>query len=127
MRYFLALFILIFSTNIEAAQPCSEKLLLENAWKHVKSGDVYVLESGGDMKCRNEKRHRGECDYVYTSDFIGIPESWELTQELSIIIKFDTGVFKTESVEYKCSYNPSEKRLYLGELFFLQTQIPIED
>ena len=124
MLYSLLTFLLLFISSIAYADICNHELLLSGAWKHEKSGDVYVLEAGGDMKCKNEKRHREECDYVYTSDFIGIPESWELTDSNKIIITFDTGVFKSETVEYDCSFNPSQKKLRLGEVIFVKTIKP---
>ena len=90
----------------------------------MKSGDVYVIEADGDVKCRNKKRHHGECDYVYTSDFIGVPESWELTEADKINITFDTGIFKTGTVEYECSFSPVNNKLQIGEVVFIKTSRP---
>ena len=90
----------------------------------MKSGDVYVIEAGGKMKCKNDKRYRGECDYVYTSDFIGIPKSWELTDGNLINITFDTGVFKSETVQYSCSYEPAKNKLSIGEVVFIKINLP---
>lgn len=94
---------------------------------HMRSGDVYTLNSDGDMKCRNEKRHRRECDYVYSSNFVGIPKSWKLIDKNKVKIKFDTGVFKSETVEYKCSFNPSENELHVGDVIFVRIKQPIEN
>jgi len=90
----------------------------------MKSGDVYVIEAGGDMKCKNDKRYRGECDYVYTSDFIGIPKTWKLIDENSIDITFDTGVFKSETVQYPCSFEPAKNELSVGEVVFIKIKLP---
>ena len=127
MSYLSTIFFMVFISSIAYADVCTHVLLVSSSWKHMKSGDVYVLETRGKMKCRNEKRHRGECDYVYTSDFIGIPKTWKLIDENLIDITFDTGVFKSETVQFPCSFRPVKNELAIGEVVFIQTHLPAKD
>ncbi len=110
--------------GIAHAEFCSEELLLSTSWMHERSGDIYTLRSGGKMSCYNEVRHRNECDYVYMSDFQGVPNSWELVSEKAIKITFKKGLFKKETIEYSCEYAPADKKLKVGRIILIQAQSP---
>ncbi len=105
------------------ADICTEELLLSSSWKHERSGDIYTLRGGGKLNCHNEVRHRNECDYVYMSDFQGVPNSWELVSEKIIKITFKTGLFRKQSLEYICEYVPEEKKLKVGRLLLIQLEL----
>lgn len=119
---------LIFFLLITAAAQadfCSEEILLSGSWKHERSGDIYTLRRGGKLNCYNEERHRNECDYVYMSDFKGVPNSWELVSEKLIKVTFKKGLFSKESIEYVCEYVPTEKKLKVGRILLVHTQQPV--
>jgi len=119
-----SLILLFLITGIAHADFCSEELLLSSSWKHERSGDIYTLRSGGKLNCYNEQRHRNECDYVYMSDFQGVPNSWELASEKVIKVTFKKGLFRKETIEYSCEYVPKDKKLKVGRIILIHTQQP---
>ena len=119
-----SLIFLILIAGIANAEVCNEELLLSTSWKHERSGDIYTLRSGGKLSCFNKDRHRNECDYVYMSDFRGVPNSWELVSENAINITFKTGLFRKETVEYSCEYITEDKKLKVGRIFLIQAELP---
>lgn len=118
------LIFLLFFSGIAHADFCSEELLLSASWKHEKSGDIYTLRSGGKLNCFNEKRHRNECDYVYMSDFQGVPNSWKLVSEKIVNITFKKGLFSKETIEYSCEYVPDDKLLKVGRIVLIHSAHP---
>ena len=119
-----SLIFLFLIAGIANAEVCNEELLLSTSWKHERSGDIYTLRSGGKMSCFNQDRHRNECDYVYMSDFRGVPNSWELVSDKAINITFKTGLFRKETVEYSCEYIIKDKKLKVGRIFLIQAKMP---
>ena len=119
-----SLIFLFLITGIANAEVCNEELLLSTSWKHERSGDIYTLRSGGKLSCFNQDRHRNECDYVYMSDFRGVPNSWELVSDNAINITFKTGLFRKETVEYRCEYITEDKKLKVGRIFLIQAALP---
>ena len=119
-----SLIFLFLITGIANAEVCNEELLLSTSWKHERSGDIYTLRSGGKLSCFNQDRHRNECDYVYMSDFRGVPNSWELVSDNAINITFKTGLFRKETVEYSCEYITEDKKLKVGRIFLIQAALP---
>lgn len=118
----LIFFLLI--TGLAHADFCSEELLLSSSWKHERSGDIYTLRSGGKLICYNEERHRNECDYVYMSDFKGVPNSWELVSEKLIKVTFKKGFFSKETIEYSCEYVSTDKKLKIGRIVLVYAEQP---
>ncbi len=118
----LIFFLLI--TGLAHADFCSEELLLSSSWKHERSGDIYTLRSGGKLSCYNEQRHRNECDYVYMSDFKGVPNSWELVSEKLIKVTFKKGFFSKETIEYSCEYVSTDKKLKIGRIVLVYAEQP---
>ena len=121
LRTFIFLFLI---SGIAQADFCSEEILLSTSWKHEKSGDIYTLRNGGKLSCFNEKRYRNECDYVYMSNFQGVPHSWELVSEKMINITFKKGLFSKETVEYNCEYVPDDKLLKVGRIELVSSVHP---
>lgn len=111
-------------TGLAHADFCSEELLLSSSWKHERSGDIYTLRSGGKLSCYNEERHRNECDYVYMSDFKGVPNSWELGSEKLIKVTFKKGFFSKETIEYSCEYVSTDKKLKIGRIVLVYAEQP---
>jgi hypothetical protein len=115
---------LFLVSGIANADFCSEELLLSTSWKHERSGDIYTLRNGGKLSCFNEKRHRNECDYVYMSDFQGVPHSWKLVSEKVVNITFKKGLFSKETVAYSCEYVPDDKLLKVGRIVLVPSGHP---
>lgn len=110
----LIFFLLIFSTA--HADDCTVELLLSNSWQPFHTSDIYTLKKNGDLNCFNEHRHRNECDYVYMSDYQGVPDSWELIRADMIKITFKQGMFSKKNLELSCEFIPAEEKLKVGNL-----------
>jgi len=121
LRTLILIFLL---SGIVHADFCSEEVLLSTSWKHERSGDIYTLRNGGKLSCFNEIRHRNECDYVYMSDFQGVPNSWKLVSEKIINITFKTGLFSRETLEYSCEYVSDDKLLKVGRIVLVPSMHP---
>ena len=115
-------FLLLFAF-IAHAEDCTEELLLSFSWKPHRTADIYTLKSNGDMDCFNEKRHRNECDYVYMSDYQGVPKSWELINVKTIKITFKQGMFTKRSLEFDCEFVTADKRLKVGRIELVQLEL----
>ena len=111
-------------SGLANAADCSQELLLSTPWMHERSGDIYTLRNGGKLSCFNQGRHRNECDYVYMSDFRGVPNSWELVSEKAINITFKKGLFSKETVEFSCEYITEDKKLKVGRIFLVHGELP---
>ena len=118
-----ALILFMFFTGTSAAGDCTEELLLSFSWKPFKTADIYTLKSNGDMECFNEKRHRNECDYVYMSDYQGVPRSWELLGVDKIKITFKQGMFTKRALEFDCEFIIESKRLKVGRMELVQLEL----
>jgi len=96
---------------------------LSYSWKPHKSSDIYTLKNNGDMDCYNERRHRNECDYVYMSEYQGVPKSWELVSESTIKITFKSGIFSKETIEYDCEFISEDKKLKVGRIILIRIEL----
>ena len=133
IRLLFAGFFLLFPAAL-LAEECTETVLISSAWKHMKSGDVLVLKKNGKISCRNETNYRNECDYVYSSNFMGKPKSWEIIRPVEMVSPLDVNkvkvafskdfLFKKESHIYPCEYDPSEKKLQVDVVVLVQMPRP---
>jgi len=118
-----SLMFLFLITTVVRADVCTEELLLSYSWKPYRSSDIYTLKNNGDMDCYNERRHRNECDYVYMSEYQGVPNSWELVGKGTIKITFKSAIFSKETIEYDCEFISEDKILKIGRILLVQIEL----